>query len=365
MTKDKLQEDALVSIGNNTVCGVSATVGFGKTVLGLKYIKRNFKGKVLVVAPKKSIFDSWKNDAIDRGFIEQLEQITFCTYRSLSKSENSYELIILDECHSLKYSHKEVLDKHLSSNGKILGLSGTFPKVSYGEKGEMCEKYAPLVYTYETDQGVSDDVLNDYEIFVHMIPLSKEKDIEKKTKAGGKYYTSEIKEYNFWTKIIEESDKMIPKIQRMTCMKKGISKMRYAFNLLNQQDDKTIIFVNTKDQANRMCKHKVHSGLSKKENKENLDNFKSGDITKLATVDQLSEGVNIPNLKVGIICHAYSDHKKVNQKIGRLLRLDPNEKSTIHILCYKDTIDEFWVRNATENLNQSKIKYIDNGSNRT
>ena len=206
MTKDKLQEDALVSIGNNTVCGVSATVGFGKTVLGLKYIKRNFKGKVLVVAPKKSIFDSWKNDAIDRGFIEQLEQITFCTYRSLSKSKNSYELIILDECHSLKYSHKEVLDKHLSSNGKILGLSGTFPKVSYGEKGEMCEKYAPLVYTYETDQGVSDDVLNDYEIFIHMIPLSKEKDIEKKTKAGGKYYTSEIKEYNFFSFLSKSID---------------------------------------------------------------------------------------------------------------------------------------------------------------
>ena len=80
-----------------------------------------------------------------------------------------------------------------------------------------------------------------------------------------------------------------------------------------------------------------------------------GDIQKLSAVEQLSEGVTIPNLKVGIIMHAYSNNRKAAQKIGRLLRLNPNDKSTVHILCYKNTIDEQWVTSALEDFDQSKI----------
>jgi hypothetical protein len=31
----------------------------------------------------------------------------------------------------------------------------------------------------------------------------------------------------------------------------------------------------------------------------------------------------------------------------------------IHILCYKDTVDERWINEALKDLDQTKIKYID------
>ena len=70
---------------------------------------------------------------------------------------------------------------------------------------------------------------------------------------------------------------------------------------------------------------------------------------------QLSEGVTIPNLKAGIIMHAYGNEKKTSQRIGRLLRLNPTETATCHILMYKGTQDEKWVNLAISGFDQSKI----------
>jgi hypothetical protein len=74
---------------------------------------------------------------------------------------------------------------------------------------------------------------------------------------------------------------------------------------------------------------------------------------------QLNEGVNVPNLRAGIILHSYGNERKANQRIGRLLRLNPTETSTVHILCYAGTVDEKWVKEALKDLDQEKIMFYD------
>ena len=135
------------------------------------------------------------------------------------------------------------------------------------------------------------------------------------------------------------------------------TKEEYAKNLLDDIDEKCIVFANTQAQADRICSYSVHAG--NEEADENLQKFKKGEIERLSCVLQLNEGVNIPNLRVGIILHAYGNERKSNQRIGRLLRLNPNETSTIHILCYKNTVDEEWVTKALQDLDEKKIKYFD------
>ena len=73
---------------------------------------------------------------------------------------------------------------------------------------------------------------------------------------------------------------------------------------------------------------------------------------------QLNEGVNIPELRSGIIMHSYGNERKTAQRIGRLLRLNPDETAIIHILCYKNTIDEKWIDESLKDLDQTKIKYF-------
>ena len=122
---------------------------------------------------------------------------------------------------------------------------------------------------------------------------------------------------------------------------------------------KCIVFANTQEQADKLCRFSYHSG--NKTSEVNLDKFKSGDISKLSCVLQLNEGVNIPDLKQGIIMHAYGNERKSAQRLGRLLRLNPDEKAIIHILCYTNTVDETWVIQALDQYDKNKITWIDNG----
>jgi superfamily II DNA or RNA helicase len=125
--------------------------------------------------------------------------------------------------------------------------------------------------------------------------------------------------------------------------------------MLKHMGDKCIVFANTQKQADKMCPWSYHSG--NKNSQDNLELFSDGRIDKLSCVLQLSEGVTIPGLKQGIIMHAYGNERKTAQRIGRLLRLNPTETATCHILCYKDTIDEKWVTQALKGFDQSKIKF--------
>ena len=189
--------------------------------------------------------------------------------------------------------------------------------------------------------------------------MSNKKTIEKNGKHGS-FYTSETNDYYYWCDRVDQAEttksKQIASIQRMKCLQKFDTKEKYAKLIFDDQDNKTIIFANTQAQADSLCKNSVHS--KNKNSKENLSSFKKGAILKLSAVEQLSEGVTIPELKTGIIMHAYGNNRKASQKIGRLLRLNPDDKATVHILCYSDTIDKEWVASALDTFNQNKIHWI-------
>jgi superfamily II DNA or RNA helicase len=269
------------------------------------------------------------------------EHITFTTYLSLGKQDLDYDVVYLDECHNLLESHDHWLSQY---KGTIVGLTGTPPRIAKSEKGQMVAKYCPIKYRYITDEAVEDGILNDYEIIIHLLDLDKSLTYKQKTKKG--YFpSSELKNYNYWSEKLMNAngfkEEQILRVMRMKSMMGYPSKERYALKLFNKINDKVILFANTQEQADKMCTHSYHS--ANKASEENLKLFK---------------GVNIPNLKQGIIMHAYGNERKSAQRLGRLLRLNPDEKAVIHILCYDDTVDTTWVQNALEQYDETKIKWI-------
>lgn len=360
-TKQSIQQEALEAIQGQHRASVGISMGVGKTLIGLQHMEQEYKNgfrKFLVVVPKNSIIDSWKTDAVKFNLEHLLEHIDFTTYLSLHKKSRDYDAIYLDECHSLLYSH----DYYLSTyTGKILGLTGTPPRFAKSEKGEMVKKYCPVVFRYGTDNAVEDNILNDYEIEVHMLELGSARNFKIETKKGGQFMSSEKAAYDFWTEKIQNatspSQLQIMRIMRMQSLMKFPTKEKYAKKLLDLQEDKCIVFCNTTEQADRICSHSYHS--KNPDSELNLDLFKGGNIKKLSSVAQLNEGVNIPNLKQGIIMHAYSNERKSSQRLGRLLRLSPDQKSKVIVLMYKDTVDQEWVREALKDLDPFKITYTE------
>jgi superfamily II DNA or RNA helicase len=343
--RNEIQQEALYISVNNHRIGIGLGVGTGKTLVGLKSIKshtiKSMFGRFLVVAPKKAVFNSWKEEAVKWKLEEILDSVTFTTYLSLNKHDPSkYDMIILDECHSLKDSHRLFLSNF---KGKILGLTGTPIKFKKSEKGLLLEEFCPIKYTYFVDEAIEDNVLNDYTIIVHSIELDTHKNHKvsftpkgsSKNAPKREFYTSEKENYNYLCNSIDNAfafkTKQFKRIMRMKAMMDYRSKERHTKDIMRMTTDKCIVFCNTKDQADRMCIHSYHSGNSDDVNEENLRKFNSGEIQYLACVLQLSEGINIKDLKTAIVLHSYGNERKFLQRFGRLMRLKPNEKAIIHL----------------------------------
>ena len=358
MSKDKIQDEALAELYKHKRAGVGVSVGVGKTLIGLKHMEHEYTDvfKALVVAPKLSIFQSWKDDAAKFGKSYLLDHVTFTTYLSLDKQNLDYDVVYLDECHNLLGSHNAWLSKY---KGKIVGLTGTPPKHSNSEKGKMVNKYCPIVYSYITDDAVEAKILNDYRIIVHTLSLDNRKNIFVKTRTTS-WYASELDNYRYWTNRVQSAssgkEKQITSVMRMKAIMTYKSKEELAKQIIEDTKEKLLIFANTQEQADMLCADSYHSNNPMSE--QNLQWFKENKINKLSCVLQLNEGVNIPDLKCGLILHSYGNERKLKQRLGRLLRLNPNDTATVHILCYKDTVDQKWVENALEDLDQSKITWI-------
>ena len=354
MNREEIQAAALKATVGKQRASVVLGTGVGKTLVGLKHMELNTTSlmRTLVVAPKKSIFQSWKDDAETFNMQKQLNRITFTTYLSLNKHNPAdFDAVYLDEVHSLLDSHRGFLQLY---KGKILGLTGTPPKYKDSEKGKLVQEFCPVVYTFKADDAIENGILNDYQIIVHELSLDTNKNypVLMKTKS---FITSESQNYNYWGQRLETGSGPVHilRVMRMKALMEYPSKEKYTKKLLNSINTKCIVFANTQDQADRLCTYSYHS--NNPESEDNLQQFKDGNINELSTVMQLNEGVNIPNLRQGIIMHAYGNERKASQRIGRLLRLNPDDKAIVHILCFMGTVDEKWVKEALEGFDQSKI----------
>ena len=360
-TRDEVRIEALGALRIYKRAGAGISMGVGKTRLGLEHLQLVINkipmATALVVAPTKVIIQSWKDEAEKWGMEHLLDRITFSTYRSISKQDLGIDVIYLDECHSLKLSHDAWLRQF---DGWIIGLTGTPPDPKYkSEKLHMVNTYCPIKYEYLIDEAIADNILNDYNITVHILPLSKDK--THLVKAGDKsWYTSEYENYNYWTQRVGQSfgaSRMKMSVMRMKAMQVYKTKDVYGKKLLDQAKEKCILFANEQKQADALCKHSYHS--NNKDSETNMEKFEQGKITKLSCVLQLSEGANVVGLKKIILLHAYGNNKKSAQRIGRGLRLNPDDMCEIDILCFKDSVDEKWVTGALENFDQNKITWYD------
>lgn len=200
MDRAIIQKQALDAVDRHRRAGLSVSMGVGKTYIGLQYIERFYnKMNVLVVAPKRDVFQSWIDDANKFSLSHLLPYITFSTYISLHKQDPElYGVVVLDEAHNTKDSHRPFLEEY---RGRILGLTGTPPKWLQSEKGMAMQDFYPIVYSYKTEQAVTHNILNDYRIFIHSLPLSKENTIT--TSKGWK--TSERKNYDWLMNQVEDA----------------------------------------------------------------------------------------------------------------------------------------------------------------
>ena len=350
--KSSIQQECLDSVLPLKLSGAMLGTGSGKTLLGLKHMAHRYNDTALflVVAPTLSIHNEWQMQAVEHGYEWLLPHITFTTYISLAKQETYYDQVYADECHHFKLKHVAWLTYY---NGKVFGMTGTYPTSKFSESYKVCSTYCPLSYTYTIEDGIDDGMLNDYKIYIHLLELEGHHKNYKPNYGG---LTTEKDDYAMHNRKVNYAKPQriaMARIHRMKAIQSYNTKVTYAKKLLAQQTTKTLVFTDYTKQADLLCQHSYHS--KNKNSQKNLDMFCKDELLSLSSVQQIAEGANIPNLKTGIILHAYANEKKLAQKIGRLLRLNPEDKSKQHVLCYNNTVDLDWCKKALKSFDKNKI----------
>lgn len=344
---------------------LEGATGVGKTKICLELLKEHINTtgeKWDIVVSNTRLISGWYDQIKEWGYEELLKSVHIYCYQSLHKY-NRITNMILDESH--KITDKKLVYIKAKTGGKsVIALSGSM----IPEKRALLKDLGIVnqnTVKYSLDRAVINNLVTPYEISIIETLMDN---LKKTVTAGTKdkpFMVTEQQAYDFLSKKVRQA--MMSKNSKNIKFKL-LERMHYIYNLRSKliaakkiinllpDDKKTIIFCANINQANAVCKYRYHS----KTDDTDLKLFCEGKINRLAVVEGVTEGVNIPELDYAFVIQIQSNKTKILQKIGRLLRKtsNVNKIGKVFILSTLLSQDSKWVKKALEDFNPSRIKYL-------
>ena len=151
--------------------------------------------------------------------------------------------------------------------------------------------------------------------------------------------------------------------QRKTIVDHAENKIKLAQLFANSTDGRILVFGGdnafTDSLADSITGSVIyHSKKTKKVREAALKAFKNGEAKVLCSTKALNQGLDIPNASIGLICGLTSKALTMIQRVGRLVRIDPDDPKkvgSIVILYVKDSQEEKWLINSLKTTNPSNI----------
>ena len=140
--------------------------------------------------------------------------------------------------------------------------------------------------------------------------------------------------------------------QRKSFINNHPKKIEIAKKIIESRSNKKIItFSNNVQMAESICNGEfVYTGkTSKKKGRVMLDDFISGKINILNSCHKLNEGLDVPDISVGIILGTDGSETKARQRRGRTVRKYGNKQAEIFYIIIKDTVESKWFQTSHKN----------------
>ncbi len=342
--------------------------GAGKTAGAVEIIKE-IRGNVLVMVHQENLLKQWR-EVIESEIPEQVgvyygklkepRRITIALINSIrAKTIKDCELLIADEIH---HYTSAVNSKFFLFNNfkKVLGLSAT-PQVEDPVEDYIL-KLAPVVYTYSKEQAVKDGILCDYTMINIPVQLNHAEKIsyniyDRMVKEGMMSFNYDIKAiFKHGNAGNGEALGVIKAIaNRKEIIFRTEAKLKETVEIIKRHPDNKIIIFDERVAvlqrleshlcAERIPNRSYHSGLSKKIKEMGMSDFKSGKVNIMLTAKCFDEGIDIPQVDMGIIVNGNSTQRQFIQRLGRILRLgENNKKPVVYQIFAENTVDEKWVK---------------------
>lgn len=391
VTRDEIQKLCLELQSEQFVL-LNFCTRLGKTKAGINCIG---KGKVLIVTPTHLINKGWEDE-----MCKTKHDYKIICYASFHKELAEYDCIIFDECHHITTRIQEIFEGHLDSNPnlRVIWLTGTLP---YNQKvyWNKFTKGKGFIWTIELSEAISWGIIPPPQIVCVGLSLKNDKRYLLYHKGKNKSKQNLVVQYKskefwdnirrkdinllvqvtelewnemiendikYWRELSEDPNSKVPtqiisnKINRLGNERKSMYsqlKNRYLKKITNYfwLDEKRVVyFCNDIPQTEFIDKRfAVHS--KKKGGQQLVEDFNEGIVSKLISVNQLNEGVNLYQVDAAIIVQCSLSTIRSSQQSARPLI---SEYPLIIILYYKNTRDQEYVEKFVKQFNPEYIQWL-------
>ena len=389
MTRDERQTQAIQkwvkSKGKGTI--VAAT-GVGKTRMAMNIIiqlrNKHPECSILIVVPTQNLKEQWYNELFERGLSFNTEVKVMM---GASKQELICDLLIIDEAHKI---NSECISA-LLQNTKfklILGLTATFERLD--GRHEILAKYAPVCDTITMEDALTNgwvSTYKDYVVIINVDDIDTYKEYNKEfVKAyeffnwdfnlamsmigmdgikhrvaySKKLYPNDIAKQKEGMKLITAN--AISFMKSLQARKKFIQnhpeKIRIAKEIIKYRSNKKIVTFNANIKMAESYKEGfLYTGKdSIKKNRITLEEFSKLPSGQLHSCKMAIEGLNLPDLSIGIQTGIDSSKTKAIQSLGRVVRFQKGKNAEFFTLVINNTVETKWMETAKKDSN---IEIID------
>jgi superfamily II DNA or RNA helicase len=339
---------------------------------------------VLVVVPTQNLQEQWSKELDERGLGFNTDVRVMM---GASKKEWSCDFLVIDEAHKI---NSECISALLTNTKYklILGLTATFERLDGRHK--ILAKYAPVCDTITMEDALLNGWVSKYKDYVVVIDVDDIDTYKEYNKEFTKAYEFFEWDFNLAMSMAgkegfkhrwEYCKKIIPNdyeaqknflktvsfnamsfMRSMQARKKFVQnhpeKIRIAKEIIKHRSDKKIVTFNANvKMAESYGDGYVYTGKDgKKKNRMTIEEFSSLSSGQLHSCKMAIEGLDVPDLSVGIQTGIDSSKTKACQSLGRVVRLQKNKTAEFFTLVINDTIETKWMENAKKD---SKIEIID------
>lgn len=384
MTRDESQLSFVNKWKNNNYKGsLQAVTGYGKSRVSVLCIKECNDPDTIIIVPTKELKRQWEIILHDNEF----ENWEVFVVNTAAKKELVTDLLIIDEVHTTGMADWFSNSWKNAKFNKVIGLSAS-PIRKDGKHKDFL-KVAPILMKVNYEEALANNWIANYTIYnvgleLNSIEQLKYNNIEKLLKnlylnmsavTGFNIEHIEKNAFDIATGMLSKGKwdliKLGKEYYRLINLRKNLlynaeSKAIRTINYINKNPDKKVlIFSQSQQFADKIQEElgdicvTIHSGVKDKQRNKNLDEFKVNDnVRVISSIKALNEGIDIPELMVGICASGTSSKKDAIQQLGRVARLYGDKHALFFNLYIKGTQDLYWLKNRQYGLDQSKIMWV-------
>lgn len=348
--------------------------GAGKSLLAQMAIELTGRS-TLVIVPTIDLMNQWYDlllsafqaevGLIGGGYFE-VGAITVTTYASafrfMERLGNQFGFIIFDECHHLPGSIYRYAAEMAIAPFR-LGLTAT-PERSDGADALLDHLIGPIIYRREA-RDLAGDYLADYSINRILVRLSpEERSAYESERAIFRSFLNrqsiDMSSLQGWQMFVMASARSEAGRRAMLAYRESKrialgtdAKLRILSELLRRHArDRVLIFTAENDMVYRISEQFLIPAITHetpiKERRLWLESFNQGDVLALATSRVLNEGVNIPSASVAVVLSGSGSSREHIQRLGRILRKQPDKEAILYEVVTADTTEEAISRRRSE-----------------